>query len=120
LPTASPSKTPQAGPASATASPTVPATPVPPTPTAVLAPTLTTLLQAPVAQIVEGPLMLRAGPERSQPVLGIGDIGSTYTVTARTSDSTWLQVCCVKGSPAWLSAQFVAITGTIASLPVKP
>ncbi len=73
-----------------------------------------------MAQVVEGPLVLRAGPERNQPVLAIVDIGSTYTVTARTSDGAWLQVCCVKGSPAWLSSQFVAITGTLDILPVKP
>ncbi len=112
--------TPQVSPTSLVASPTAAATIVPPTATSVPTPTRMALLQAPVAQVMQGPLLLRIGPERDQPVLGIGDEGSTFTVTARTSDSAWLQVCCVKGELAWLSAQFVAITGTIASLPVKP
>jgi len=50
----------------------------------------------------------------------MAQIGEVYTATARTADSSWLQVCCIQGSPVWLSAQYVTITGTISALPIKP
>jgi uncharacterized protein YgiM (DUF1202 family) len=91
---------------------------------AVLSPTVAltprTAAPAPRAQVREGPLSLRTGPSQVQPAVGVAQVGQTYTVTARTADNAWLQVCCVNNEPAWLAAQFVAITGTIATLPVKP
>jgi uncharacterized protein YgiM (DUF1202 family) len=75
---------------------------------------------APIAQIKEGPLTLRTSPSREGGIVAMAQVGETYTATARTADSAWLQVCCVQGSPVWLSAQYVTITGTISTLPIKP
>jgi uncharacterized protein YgiM (DUF1202 family) len=75
---------------------------------------------AAIAQIREGPLTLRASPNREGGIVAMAQVGETYTVTARTTDSSWLQVCCIQSSPVWLSAQYVTITGTISTLPIKP
>ncbi len=75
---------------------------------------------APIAQIREGPLNLRTGPGPDQTIVAVGQVGATFTVTARTADNTWLQVCCVGANRAWLFAEYVVITGTIASVPVIP
>jgi hypothetical protein len=73
-----------------------------------------------IAQIREGPLTLRTSPSTDGGRFAMAQVGETYTVTARTNDSSWLQVCCIQGSPVWLSAQYVTITGTISTLPIKP
>ncbi len=75
---------------------------------------------AALVQIREGPLNLRAGPGRDQRVVAVGQAGATFTVTARTADNTWLQVCCVGTNRAWLFAEYAVITGTIASVPILP
>ena len=75
---------------------------------------------APRAQVREGPLALRAGPNQGQPVLSSAQVGQAFTVTGRTADNAWLQVCCVNNEPAWLASQFVVFTGTLTTLPVKP
>ena len=74
----------------------------------------------PACQVREGPLVLRAGPNQTQPTLGSAQAGQAFTVTGRTADNAWLQVCCVNNQPAWLASQFVVVTGTLTTLPVKP
>jgi len=97
---------------------------VAPTSAAVISPTatLTTSAAAPAprAEVREGPLVLRSGPSQGRSVISIAPVGETFTVTGRTADNTWLQVCCVNNEPAWLASQFVGVTGTITTLPVKP
>lgn len=73
-----------------------------------------------LAQVNAGPLNLRAGPGADQLVLTTAAAGEVFTVTARTADDTWLEVCCVGGKPVWLSSSLVTITGTVTSLPIKP
>ncbi len=82
--------------------------------------TLTPGAAAPRAQVREGPLVLRAGPNQTQPALSSAQAGQAFTVTGRTADNAWLQVCCVNNEPAWLASQFVVVTGTLTTLPVKP
>jgi uncharacterized protein YgiM (DUF1202 family) len=95
---------------------------VAPTSAPVISPTaaLTTQAPAPRAEVREGPLVLRSGPSQGQPVVSIAQVGQAFTVTGRTADNAWLQVCCVNNGPAWLASQFVGVTGTITTLPVKP
>jgi len=97
---------------------------VAPTSAAVISPTVTltpsAAAAAPRAQIREGPLVLRAGPNQGQPALSSAQVGQAFTVIGRTADNAWLQVCCVNNEPAWLASQFVLITGTLTTLPVKP
>jgi uncharacterized protein YraI len=101
---------------------TTPTVTIAPTSAAVisLTVTLTPIATAPRAQVREGPLALRAGPNQGQPVVSSAQVGQTFTVTGRTTDNTWLQVCCVNNEPAWLASQFVVFTGTLTTLPVKP
>jgi hypothetical protein len=91
---------------------------------AVIAPTATVTPGAAAAaqraQVREGPLSLRAGPNLSQPAISSAQVGQAFTVTGRTADNAWLQVCCVNNEPAWLASQFVVVTGTLTTLPVKP
>ena len=87
-------------------------------PTATLAPSAAAA--APRAQVREGPLLLRAGPNQDQPAVSSAQVGQAFTVTGRTADNAWLQICCVNNEPAWLASQFVVITGTLSTLPVKP
>jgi uncharacterized protein YraI len=75
---------------------------------------------ATLARINVGQLNLRAGPGADQLVLTTAAEGEVFTATARTADGAWLEVCCVGGRSVWLSAPLVTITGTVASLPVKP
>lgn len=74
----------------------------------------------PLALVREGPLALRTGPGRDQPLVAVAQIGETFTVTGRTNDNLWLQLCCVRTNPAWAFAEYLTITGTITSLPIKP
>ena len=74
----------------------------------------------PYARVREGPLLLRVGPNQNQPTVSFAQAGQTFTVTARSTDNAWLQVCCVNNEPAWLAAQHVVFTGTLTALPVKP
>jgi len=95
-----------------------------PTSAAVISPTVTlsppAAAAAPRAQVREGPLVLRAGPNQTQPAISSAQVGQAFTVTGRTADNAWLQVCCVNNEPAWLASRFVLITGTLTTLPVKP
>jgi len=119
-PTAAPTQTPTriAATATLTATVRVTATPVATTPTG---PTKAAPSGgAIIAQVREGPLTLRTSPSRDGGIVAMAQVGETYTATARTTDSAWLQVCCFQGSPVWLSAQYVTITGTINTLPIKP
>jgi uncharacterized protein YraI len=105
--------------APATATPTVAPTAAPTArATATAAPTAAA--GAAIAQVREGPLSLRTGPGRDQPLLAVAQIGETFTVTGRTADNLWLQVCCVRTNPAWAFAEYLTITGTLTSLPIKP
>jgi uncharacterized protein YgiM (DUF1202 family) len=65
-------------------------------------------------------LVLRAGPNQAQPALSSAQAGQAFTVTGRSADNAWLQVCCVNNEPAWLASQFVVVTGTLTTVPVKP
>lgn len=109
--------TPSAAPATPTATATRPPTALPaspaPSPTAAAA-------GAPVATVREGPLIARAGPSKDTPVFALVQVGDTFTVTARTADSVWLKVCCVKEAAVWLAAEFVEVNIPVGSLPVSP
>jgi len=89
---------------------------------AVISPTATlnpgAAVPAPLAEVLQEPLLLRAGP--NQPAISSAQVGQVFTVTGRTADNAWLQVCCVNNAPVWLASQFVVVTGTLTTLPVKP
>lgn len=106
-------------PPTATATPTVTVTPtrtLPPTvaPTALtstaVAPTTVTPT-APLARVLVGPTNLRAGPGSTFPVVAQAQAGDTFTVTGRSNDGTWWQICCVQDLPVWVAADLVSVSG---------
>jgi len=68
----------------------------------------------------QGPLSLRAGPGQDFAIVALGNVGDTFTAIGRTTDGTWLKVCCIKEAPVWLAAEFVEVTGNVDGLPIAP
>lgn len=112
-PTRAPSAT-----AAPTATPSPVASPTPLQPTK--APTVTPTA-ADVARIPEGPVNLRAGPGTTYPVLATTKGGEEYTITGRSEDGLWVQVCCVAAARAWVSVQFAGLPKPVDAYPtVRP
>ncbi len=112
-------------PASPTATLTAPAAPSPTTPPTALPPSpapspAAASSGAAVATVRQGPLIARTGPSRDLPIFALVQVGDTFTVTARTADSAWLKVCCVKDAAVWLAAEFVEVNVGVDSLPIGP
>jgi N-acetylmuramoyl-L-alanine amidase len=63
---------------------------------------------------------VRAGPGATFQVVATVKQGDKLNLTGRTSDSAWLQVCCYKNVPGWISASLVTPGGKVASLPLPP
>jgi Tol biopolymer transport system component len=61
---------------------------------------------------------VRAGPGTSFQVVATVKQGDKLNLTGRTSDSAWLQACCYKNAPAWISASLVTPSGKVSTLPV--
>ncbi|HRA00645.1 MAG TPA: LCP family protein [Thermoflexales bacterium] len=90
------------------------ATPVLPTPQATPAPASAAVTLA----VPEGDLVnARKGPGVQYEIVTRIGPGNAYPVTARSAPAGWLQIQ-VDGAPAWLSADFVRVTGDVSALPV--
>jgi uncharacterized protein YraI len=87
------------------------------TPTPTIAPTPVTVM---TGTLKEKTGDVRAGPGATFPVLAAAKQGDKLNLSGRTSDSAWLQVCCYKNTPGWISAALVTSGGKIGSLPVVP
>ena len=61
---------------------------------------------------------VHAGPGAGFQVVAAVKSGDKLNLTGRTSDSAWLQICCYKNAPAWISASLVTPSGKLATLPV--
>jgi uncharacterized protein YraI len=101
-----------AGTSTSTNPPTVTATPTPTT-----APTPATVM---IGAVKGKTGDVRAGPGSAFPVLAMVKHDDKLNLTGRTSDSAWLQVCCYKNVPGWISASLVTPSGKVGSLPVPP
>jgi hypothetical protein len=95
------------------------AAPVPPTPvrSATPLPTRTsrptpTATSAPVA-VANKVVNLRAGPGTLYPVVGTTELGQSYAITGRISDSSWLEICCLGQKTVWVSAPVVEVAGNL-------
>jgi hypothetical protein len=80
-----------------------------------VAPTPTTVMAGTVKNKTGN---VRSGPGTSFQVVATVKQGDKLNLTGRTSDSAWLQVCCYKNVPGWISASLVTPGGKVASLPV--
>jgi len=100
----------------ARSSPTATTTPI--TPTATPEPTT----QPPVRAVITGDVVnLRSGPGTDYPVIGQVRLGQPYRATARNRTGDWLEICCptAEEQSAWISAQFLAVTAPVETLPVE-
>lgn len=97
----------------ATLSPTIPRPTNTSTPTSTATP-------SPVVGVTTDVLRVRGGPGTDAPILGRLDKGASLTFLARSTDNKWLQIVYPPGSTqrAWVSSDFVKLTGSINTLPV--
>jgi hypothetical protein len=61
---------------------------------------------------------VRGGPGTDYPILATAVRGQTFFVTGRNAAGDWLQVCCVKESPAWIWQPLLRLDGELESLPI--
>jgi len=60
---------------------------------------------------------------RKGPGTGYGKVGLVYSsdslaVTGKNEDGSWYQLCCVNGETAWVSGNFLHLSGETANIPV--
>lgn len=65
-------------------------------------------------------LNVRSGPGTAYPIIGKAPNGTTYLVTGRNQDGTWLQINAsdISNQGGWVAAAFVRLSGTSVNLPV--
>ena len=120
VPTVSPpTLTPTPLPATATATPTDGPSP---TPTTTLTPTVTptpttTATATPFVTIRSGLIALRSGPGVNYPLVAQLGPGIPVTLVGRTSDSSWMQICCVNDESVWVAAQHVVVGNDASGVP---
>ncbi len=61
---------------------------------------------------------VRAGPGTNFAVVAVVKQGEALNLIGRTADSQWLQACCYKNAPGWISAALVTVPGKVGDLPV--
>ncbi|MCB0095014.1 MAG: SH3 domain-containing protein [Caldilineaceae bacterium] len=97
-----------------------PATTLPADPMAQSSSASEQLKAAPVAALsqpaltINGALVnVRAGPDTAYPVLRQATHGQQFAITARNSDHTWWQVCCIQEQSGWVLAELVQTEGVL-------
>lgn len=61
---------------------------------------------------------IRRGPGLQYPPLRLGMRGDQFTITGRSADDLWWQICCVEERPAWISQTYIDADGPVDSVPV--
>ncbi|MEZ4711449.1 MAG: SH3 domain-containing protein [Caldilineaceae bacterium] len=56
---------------------------------------------------------VRAGPDTAYPVLRQATRGQQFTISARNSDHSWWQVCCIQEQNGWIAAALVQTAGAL-------
>ena len=67
---------------------------------------------APVV-VVGQPINLRQGPGTGYPIVGKGATSQRFEIVGRNTDSSWWNVCCVKGERAWVANSIVEVVGDL-------
>jgi uncharacterized protein YgiM (DUF1202 family) len=65
-------------------------------------------------------LNAREEPNTTATIVQLLASGSTYSAVARSADNQWVQLVLPDGRLAWAFAEFLALNGDIATLPVGP
>jgi len=122
-PGATPTRTATPSSPTPTATPTLPPSPTMPAPSATpttSAQSATNQTEPPSVEVAAESLNLRVAPNTESPPFAIAQQGDMFTVTARTSDNTWLRVCCINETPIWLASDYVTVTGSLENVPIAP
>ena len=111
--------TPTSSPPTSTSTRTATLAPTIPRPTNTSTPT-STATPSPIVGVTTDILRVRGGPNPNAPILARLDKGASLTFLARSTDDKWLQIVYPPGSNqrAWVSSDFVKLTGSINTLPV--
>lgn len=63
---------------------------------------------------------LRSEPFIDAPVVGVANQGQQFTITGKSPNLEWIEVCCVNGSKAWIASQLGVIYGSLEQTPIRP
>ena len=61
---------------------------------------------------------IRGGPGQQYPPLRLGMRGDQFTITGRSADDEWWQICCVEERSAWISQSYIDADGPVDGVPV--
>lgn len=103
-----------------TATPVPTDTPLPtstPIPTAIPEPTATDTPVVPKV-ITEKTINLRSGPGTDHPVIASSTAGEQFEITGRSPDGSWLEICCVNNTTAWVAEWVVTVEGDAGSIAI--
>jgi uncharacterized protein YraI len=75
-------------------------------------------MQSALAVVNDDLVNLRRGPGLQYLSLRLGMRGDQFTITGRSADDLWWQICCVEERPAWISQTYVDADGPVDSVPV--
>ncbi|MCB9149866.1 MAG: SH3 domain-containing protein [Caldilineaceae bacterium] len=70
-------------------------------------------LAQPILTINSAFVNVRTGPDIAYPVLRQATHGQQFAITARNSDHTWWQVCCIQEESGWVLAELVQTEGVL-------
>lgn len=73
---------------------------------------------APQAILSTDLVNIRRGPGLEYPPIKLGMRGDQFTITGRSADDLWWQICCVEELPAWISKTYVDSEGDVDGVPV--
>jgi len=74
--------------------------------------------QTAIAVITDDLINIRRGPGLQYSVLKLGMRGDQYTLTGRSADDTWWQICCIEELPGWITQQYVDTDGSVDAIAV--
>lgn len=80
--------------------------------------TATPVVTTPQATVTSPVANVRTGPGTNYPAIGSLSAGQTCDIVGRNRASTWWQLQCVNDFTGWVAAQLVAVSGSVANVPV--
>lgn len=73
----------------------------------------------PVLAVVNDDLInIRRGPGLDYAPLRLGMRGDQFTITGRSADNLWWQICCIEERSGWISQTYIDVDGPVDSVPV--
>jgi hypothetical protein len=73
----------------------------------------------PVLAVLNDDLIyIRRGPGTEYDPLQLGMRGDQFTITGRSADNLWWQICCIEEQPGWISQTYIDADGPVDNVPV--